>query len=61
MPTKITLLPDGPLQVQGDFTVVKADGSKVETKETAHLCRCGKSANKPFCDGSHKKDGFKAA
>ena len=61
MSTKITTLPDGPLQVQGDFTVQKADGSKIETKETAYLCRCGHSNNKPFCDGSHKKEGFKAA
>lgn len=59
MPTKITLIPNGPLAVQGDFVITKADGTKVETKETAHLCRCGKSANKPFCDGSHTKDGFK--
>jgi CDGSH-type Zn-finger protein len=57
--TKITIRPDGPLLVSGDFEVVQADGSKVETKETAHLCRCGKSAAKPFCDGAHRKEGFK--
>lgn len=61
MPTKITPLPDGPYAVQGDFEIVKADGTKIEHKETAHLCRCGHSNNKPFCDGSHKKEGFKAA
>jgi CDGSH-type Zn-finger protein len=58
MPTQITLLPNGPLAVQGDFEILKADGTKVEHKETAHLCRCGQSSNKPFCDGQHKKAEF---
>jgi CDGSH-type Zn-finger protein len=60
MATKLTLLPDGPISVQGDFEILKADGTKVETKETAYICRCGHSSNKPFCDGTHKKEGFKA-
>lgn len=33
----------------------------VETKETMALCRCGGSANKPFCDGTHAKNGFSSA
>jgi CDGSH-type Zn-finger protein len=61
MPTSITPMPDGPYVVKGDFEIVKADGTKVEAKETAYLCRCGKSSNKPFCDGTHKKEGFKSA
>ena len=60
MSTQITPLTDGPLKVDGDFKVTKQDGTVVETKETAYLCRCGKSSNKPFCDGAHKKEGFKA-
>jgi CDGSH-type Zn-finger protein len=61
MTTKITINPNGPLKVEGDFSIAKADGTTVEHKgETAHLCRCGHSSNKPFCDGSHAKTGFKA-
>jgi CDGSH-type Zn-finger protein len=62
MTVKIQPLPNGPLKVEGDFSIVKADGSVIEHKgEQAHLCRCGHSANKPFCDGSHKKAEFVAA
>lgn len=60
MSTQITILPNGPLKVEGDFTVAKAAGSEVEVKETAYLCRCGRSGSKPFCDGSHAKAGFQA-
>lgn len=49
----IILWRDGPLQFTGDL---RLDGS--ETRAT--LCRCGGSNNKPFCDGTHKINGFKA-
>lgn len=58
MPTKITLIPNGPMAVEGDFELFKADGTQVEHKATAHLCRCGHSSNKPFCDGHHKAAEF---
>ena len=54
--TKITVIPNGPLMVEGTITVTK-DG-KEEAKEKAFLCRCGHSKNKPYCDGSHKLNGF---
>jgi CDGSH-type Zn-finger protein len=39
--------------------VVDADGKPKPADESPfYLCRCGHSANKPFCDGSHKKAGF---
>lgn len=60
MSTKIQPLPNGPLKVDGDFTVLKADGSETEKKTPVFLCRCGHSSNKPFCDGSHKAQGFQA-
>ena len=61
MDTKITLIPNGPLIVEGPIHLAKADGTVIETKgEKNGLCRCGHSANKPFCDGSHVKAGFKA-
>ncbi len=56
--TKITLLKNGPLMVEGNFEIVDAEGNKVESKQRAALCRCGASNNKPFCDGSHNKIGF---
>lgn len=60
MSAQIQGLPDGPLKLQGEFKVILADGTQAETKETVYLCRCGHSSKKPFCDGSHKAQGFKA-
>jgi CDGSH-type Zn-finger protein len=44
---------DGPLCVKGDIPIESVDGSTYEVRHKATLCRCGKSRNKPFCDGSH--------
>lgn len=60
MSAQIQALPNGPLKVDGEFQVLKADGTPAETKATAYLCRCGHSKNKPFCDGAHKAAEFKA-
>ena len=60
MSTQIKPLPNGPLKVDGDFTVLKPDGSEAEKKSTVYLCRCGHSSNKPYCDGTHKAQGFQA-
>lgn len=43
----------GPLWVRGGIAVEGADGSLYEVRNRVTLCRCGSSANKPFCDGSH--------
>jgi CDGSH-type Zn-finger protein len=43
----------GPIWVRGGIPVVSADGETYEVRNRMTLCRCGKSANKPFCDGSH--------
>ena len=43
----------GPIWVRGGIPVESADGKTYEVRNKATLCRCGKSANKPFCDGSH--------
>ena len=58
--TKITLMPNGPLMVEGNLNIVKLSGETVKDGEKFFLCRCGQSSNKPFCDGSHKKIEFKA-
>ncbi|MCZ7429693.1 CDGSH iron-sulfur domain-containing protein [Micromonospora sp. WMMA1949] len=57
----ITPYRDGPLLVRGDFALVTPEGTPIETRRgTVALCRCGKSAIKPFCDGTHKVAGFQA-
>jgi CDGSH-type Zn-finger protein len=51
---------DGPLVIEGPVTLIAADGT-AEVAERLFLCRCGQSANKPHCDGTHKRNGFRAA
>jgi CDGSH-type Zn-finger protein len=48
----------GPLWVQGGIPVLGADGEPYEVRNRVTLCRCGASANKPFCDGMHIEVGF---
>jgi CDGSH-type Zn-finger protein len=56
----ITLRPSGPMLVQGDVTVIGTDGAEIERGGRVAFCRCGGSQNKPFCDASHKTNGFDA-
>jgi len=56
----ITPTPDGPYLVK-DLRTFANQKRPIETKETMALCRCGESANKPFCDGTHAKIGFSSA
>jgi len=44
--------------VKGDVPIVSADGKAYETRNRVTLCRCGKSKNKPFCDGFHIRVRF---
>jgi len=58
-----TVIPyeDGPLLLRGTFTLRTPDGEVIDPgRGTVALCRCGKSAIKPFCDGTHKAIGFRA-
>ena len=48
----------GPIRLKGGVPIVSADGTEYEIRNRATLCRCGRSANKPFCDGSHIEAGF---
>jgi CDGSH iron-sulfur domain-containing protein 3 len=50
----------GPYLVKGPVTLIDVDGNAYTTEDTIALCRCGGSANKPFCDGTHKTNGFTA-
>ena len=59
---KIKALKNGPYMVQGSIELIGPDGKPVATEEgNIFLCRCGASSEKPFCDGTHSKIGFKAA
>jgi CDGSH-type Zn-finger protein len=53
----ITPLPNGPLECMGPLTVEASDGRRATSVET-WLCRCGGSKSKPYCDGTHEKNGF---
>jgi len=59
-PLNIRLAEDGPLLVSGPVEVVTGTGKTVNRTTQTALCRCGHSANKPYCDGSHSRNGFKA-
>jgi CDGSH-type Zn-finger protein len=54
--TKITINSNGSLRIEGDFEIVDQDGVVygLQGRTVVSLCRCGRSSNKPFCDGSHK-------
>ena len=60
-PSKITisLIKDGPVTFRGRLRMHNQFGQEC-TKMRGSLCRCGQSANKPFCDGSHERTGFKS-
>ncbi|HKI98002.1 MAG TPA: CDGSH iron-sulfur domain-containing protein [bacterium] len=53
--------PNGPLLVKGLGQMRNSRGEALEVRETLALCRCGQSANKPFCDSTHRKIGFSDA
>lgn len=57
--TTVTPMRDGPLLVVGEIEIRRPDGT-VESTPRATLCRCGLSANKPFCDNSHLRAAFSA-
>ena len=50
--------PSGPLLLRGDIRILDAHGDVLYEGERAALCRCGGSSNKPFCDGTHRTNGF---
>ncbi|MDI6765975.1 MAG: CDGSH iron-sulfur domain-containing protein [Bacteroidota bacterium] len=62
MAAKITVKNHGSIQVEGDFELFDQDGKKFDLsgKQTIWLCRCGRSKNKPFCDGTHKAQNFQS-
>jgi CDGSH-type Zn-finger protein/uncharacterized Fe-S cluster protein YjdI len=59
-PLAIDPQPNGPLAVRGNLQIISGTGRVVARTVTANLCRCGGSATKPFCDGTHAKIGFRS-
>ena len=54
---------NGPYKVTGPVRIVDADGNEYDLPDDGRpiaLCRCGGSSTKPFCDATHKKNGFEA-
>jgi CDGSH-type Zn-finger protein len=54
--TRLTINSNGSTKIEGDFEIVDRDGNvyNLAGRTVVSLCRCGRSQNKPFCDGSHK-------
>jgi CDGSH-type Zn-finger protein/uncharacterized Fe-S cluster protein YjdI len=59
-PLSVTPITDGPLQLNGNVEIICGTGRTLFRTQTARLCRCGGSATKPFCDGSHVTNGFRS-
>ena len=54
-PSRATVYPDGPVLLRGDFELTEPDGTPIRTRRrVVALCRCGRSALAPLCDGTHK-------
>ncbi len=60
MSTTIKAFNNGPLRIEGDFSILDHDGAEfgLGGRTALSLCRCGLSEKKPFCDGSHARQGF---
>jgi len=56
--TKIIINNNGSIKIEGDFEIVDSSGAAygLQGRTVVTLCRCGRSANKPFCDSSHKEN-----
>lgn len=50
---------NGPLLVEGEFHVLDEDGAEIGPAGRVALCRCGGTGNAPFCDGTHRTNGFR--
>lgn len=55
---RVTPSAQGPLRLEGDFELLSGDGRTIYRGNRVSLCRCGGSANKPFCDGTHSRIAF---
>lgn len=56
----LKLMKNGPVLLEGNYTLESASVGEFSSSKNIALCRCGSSTNKPFCDGTHKDIGFEA-
>lgn len=56
---EVTVVKNGPIRVFGNVRITHSDGSTEDRERVTALCRCGLSQNKPFCDGTHKKENWR--
>lgn len=56
--TKLIINKNGSIKIEGDFEIMDPQGNvyNLQGREVLGICRCGLSANKPFCDGSHRNN-----
>ncbi len=59
-PVNINIMKDGPYVVQGKFKVYDSGGKELRSMQMMSFCRCGESNSMPFCDGYHRKAGFRS-
>ncbi len=65
MAIKVTVTNNGPIRIEGEpeeLNICDAQGNKfgLAGRAVISLCRCGGSSNKPFCDGTHNRNGFQS-
>jgi CDGSH-type Zn-finger protein len=54
---EVRILKDGPIMIKGIFNFRDSSGKVTQGEQELYLCRCGGSASKPWCDGTHKRIG----
>jgi len=60
--TKVTIKDNGPVRIEGEFTLFDATGNAFDLngRTAISICRCGQTKNSPFCDGTHGGCGFES-
>jgi uncharacterized Fe-S cluster protein YjdI len=57
-PVRVQLMKDGPIVVEGKFSIIGPEGNEMKSTLMTSFCRCGNSRSMPFCDGTHRKVNF---
>lgn len=57
-PVNVRIMKDGPIVVEGSFSILGKDDLELKPSQMTSFCRCGNSRDMPYCDGAHRKIGF---